>query len=177
MKKWIIVISVAVLSVALIIMVVTGGFTKNILTGKIYRPQNVYEEIWNLLLIEEHTTNKTVLTSSTKTAEEDWDFGIDFVGIHIPECNVTISWERSNRRELSFLLSLGKGEYVHFIYNYETKTLFGDTEHSYLMENFLTDYFAWCEAASDFSSDFSAESLGEFVFRYENPIYNRELSN
>ena len=182
MKKWIVIVLSVILSTALLITLViavfTGGFKKGIFTGKIYRPQNVYEEIWNLVLIEQYTSNRTVLTSATKDAEEDFDFGIEFVGIHIPECNVTISWYRADGvKELSFLFPLGKGKYTRFVYNYETKTLFGDADFSYLMENFLMDYFEWCEVATDFSSGYSAEFLGEFTFKYANPIYNRELSS
>ena len=176
MKKRLIIVFVAFLSIALLITVFTGGFTKSVLSGKIYRPQNVYEEIWNLVLIEQHTRNRTVLTSSTKDAEVDFDFGIEFVGIHIPECNVTISW-RSAGEELSFLFPLGQGEYVNFIYNYKTKILFGDADFSYIMENFLTDYFEWCKVASDFSSGYSAESLGDAAFQYVNPIWERKLTS
>ena len=173
MKKRLIIALVAFLSIALLITVFTGGFTKGVLSGKIYRPQNVYEEIWNLVLIEQYTRNQTVLTSSTKDAEEDFDLGYDFVGIHIPECNVTINW-RSGGEELSFLFSLRQGGYVNFVYNYKTKILFGDADFSYIMENFLTDYFEWCEAASDFSSGYSAEYLGDATFQYVNPIWERK---
>lgn len=149
MKRWIIYVSVAILFIGLLATFFTGGFKKGILSERIYRPQAVV----------------------------DFDFGFDFVGIHIPKCNLTIGWRRTEDvQELSFLFSLGQGEYVHFIYNYEAKTLFGDTDFSYLMENFLTDYFAWCTAAADFSSAYCLESLGDFAFQYENPIYNRKLS-
>ena len=77
MKKRLIIVLVAFLSIALLITAFTGGFTKGVLSGKIYRPQNVYEEIWNLVLIEQHTRNQTVLTASTKDAEVDFDFGFD----------------------------------------------------------------------------------------------------
>lgn len=178
MKRWIIYISVAILFIGLLATFFTGGFKKGILSERIYRPQNVYEEIWNLVLTEQKTSKQTVLTSATKDAVLDFDFGFDFVGIHIPECNLTIGWRRTEDvQELSFLFSLGQGEYAHFIYNYEAKTLFGNTDFSYLMENFLTDYFAWCTAAADFSSAYCLESLGDFAFQYENPIYNRKLSS
>ena len=88
---------------ALLTVYFTNGFTKNILSGKIYRPQNVYEEIWNLVVTEEYTKKQTVLTTSTKDADVDFDFGFEFVGIHIPECNVTIGWWDTNGdTELSF---------------------------------------------------------------------------
>lgn len=172
MKKRIVIISTILLSIFLLIAFFTGGFRKGIISGKIYRPQNVYEEIWNLVLIEQHTEKQTVLTSSTKDAYVDFDFGFHFVGVIIPECNVTISWWKNDgKMALSFMFPLDNGEYAHFIYSYETKTLFGDTDFSYLTDKFLTDYFEWCETATDFSSEYSIKELGVYTFQYENPIY------
>lgn len=180
MKKWIIILLIILLLVALLTICITGGFTKNILTGKIYHPQNVYEEIWNLVVAEEFRAEQTVLTTSTNNAAVDFDLGIDFVSIHIPDCNVSIGWRSTNgNTELSFLFSSrvdGDVDRIHFLYNYETKTLFGDTEFSYLLENFLVDYFQWCENSTDFSSNYSVESLGDIPFQYINPIWKRELS-
>lgn len=62
---------------------------------------------------------------------------------------------------------------IHFVYNYETKTLYGNTEHSYILENFLEDYFKWCEDSEDFSSDYSMESLGDVTFQYTKDIEDR----
>lgn len=165
MKKWKIVVLVILLLTTLLTVCVTGGFTKNLFTGKIYRPRNVYEEIWNMVVTEQHTRKQTVLTTSTEDAEADFDFGYHFVGVHIPECNMTIGWETTGE-ELFFSFPLGKGVYARFIYNYEAKTLYGNTIHSYLMDRFLTNYFEWCEAASDFSSRYDAKHLGDFAFRY-----------
>lgn len=181
MKKRTIIVCTAILLLAILITALTGGFTKGILSGKIYRPQNVYEEIWNLVLTEEHTRNQTVLTTATKDAYVDTDFGFEFVGVYIPECDVMIGWRFTNgARELSFFFLSrpdGDGDYVNFLYNYETKTLFGNEEFSFLLENFLQDYFQWCEDSADFSSDYSIESLEDVPFQYINPLYLRELSN
>ena len=93
---------------------------------------------------------------------------------------LSIGWRSTNgNTELSFLFSSrvdGDVDRIHFLYNYETKTLFGDTEFSYLLENFLVDYFQWCENSTDFSSNYSVESLGDIPFQYINPIWKRELS-
>lgn len=178
MKKWMIIVLAVILSVVItllaIVLALTGGFTKGVISNWIYRPQNVYDEIWNLLLTEEYTRNKTVLTSATKDAEEDWDLGIDFVGIHIPECSTTVCWWRNDGKELAFLF-YGEESDAMFIYNYETKTLYGDADFSYLMENFLEDYFQWCADDPDFSSGYSLDSLGKHTFEYVNPIWTREL--
>lgn len=165
MKKWMIILLTVIISFALIITILTGGFKQGLLSKKIYYPQNVYEEIWNLVLMEQHTKKQTVLTTSTKDAEADFDLGVEFVGIHIPECNLTIGW-RGEGKVLSFLFFLGNANYVLFLYNYETKTLSGGAPLSYLTDNFLTDYFEWCEVDADYSSKYSAEHLGDFKFQY-----------
>ena len=148
---------------------------------KISQPQNVYEEIWNLLLVEEKMKGqkKTVLTASTEGAEAeyDWREGPDsFHYLDIPECKVYLSWEVVNgEQELQFWFApsskYGKGK--GFIYNRTTNTLYGNTEHSYILENFLEDYFKWCEDSEDFSSDYSMESLGDVTFQYTKDIEDR----
>ena len=74
-------------------------------------------------------------------------------------------------RRLSFGTSKRIGEQVL----YETKTLYGDTDFSYLMDNYLEDYFQWCADDPDFSSGYSLDSLGKHTFEYVNPIWMREL--
>ena len=176
MKKWLLIVLSAILLVTLIIAHFTEGFQKNTFTGRLYTPENVYEEIWNLFVIEEHTRNKTILTSSTEDAYEDWDLGFDFVGVYIPQYNFSINWE-TYQKEIGFSFWYKETD-VHFIYDYETKTLYGDNEFSFLMDNFLIHYFEWCAEGSDFSSEYSADSLGDFTFKYVNPLYmrNKEAS-
>lgn len=129
------------------------------------RPQNVFEEIWNLVLTEQHTDRDTVLTSTARS-EVDYDLGVEFVGIHIPACNVTIGWyEAENGKQLSLLFPLGKGEYVRFCYDRETKTVYGNADISYLKKEFLSAYFSWCDSSLEYVSDFSIDTLGEFQFR------------
>ena len=52
---------------------------------------------------------------------------------------------------------------------------YGDTDFSYLMDNYLEDYFQWCADDPDFSSGYSLDSLGKHTFEYVNPIWMREL--
>ena len=175
MKKWLRIVLSAVLLAVLIFAIFTGGFQKGKISGKLYTPDNVYEEIWNLFVTEEHTRNKTVLTSSTEGAYQDWDFGFHFVGVYIPEHNFSINWS-TYHEEIGFNFWYEETD-VHFIYDYKTKTLYGDTEFSHLMDNFLTHYFEWCAEDSDFSSDYSPDSLGEYTFKYVNPIYMRNIKD
>lgn len=172
-KRLIIVLSVVlavVLAVVLCITAVTDGFTKGKISGKIYRPRNVYEEIWNLVLTEQYTGKQTVLTTATKDAYVDFDF-VSFVGVYIPESNTSIhwDWEQGKREGIRFSVYLGDRKNVHFTYNYETKTLSGETDFSYLKDMFLTNYFEWCKASSDFSSAYAIDELGDVTFQCRFP--------
>ena len=175
MKKKRCIILIGILLIALLVTIFAGGFHKGLLFGKIYRPQNVYEEIWNLVIQEQRGTGPTVLTATTQNAVVDYDFGV-FVAVQIPACNVAIAWEEKGA-ELLFLFGLETGGWTSFIYNYKTKTLFGDMDLSYLMENFLADYFAWCENNAAFSSGYATDALGDFTFQYVNPIWKRKYEN
>ena len=193
MKKWIILTVAIILLIALTLNLLRTWLRMafnvayrlfasiEINSRKISQPQNVYEEIWNLLLVEEKMKGlkKTVLTASTEGAEADYDWreGPDsFHYLDIPECQVSLSWEVVNgEQELKFWFApsskYGKGK--EFIYNRTTNTLYGNTEHSYILENFLEDYFKWCEDSEDFSSDYSMESLGDVTFQYTKDIEDR----
>ncbi len=198
MKRWIIFTIVFILLIALILtllvtwlrMAFNAAFKlfASIKTeplfypNKIDHPKNVYEEIWNLLLIEQYSNKKTVLTSSTEGAREHHnreDYPDSFKYIQIRECNTSISWYTINGEdELYFYLVLSPDGIMNakYTYNRTTKTLYGETELYFLLENFLEDYFQWCEESEDFSSDYSMESLGEFSFQYADPAQRNEQS-
>ena len=175
MKKWFLIVLSAAIFAIMILAFFTNGFQKGKLSGKIYAPDNVYEEIWNLYVIEEYTNTKTVLTSSTEGSFEDWDLGFDFVGVYIPEYDFSINW-KTYHEEIGFSFWYEETD-VHFIYDYKSKTLYGDTEFSYLLDNFLIHYFEWCAANADYSSHYSVDSLGDFTFKYVNPIYMRNVED
>ena len=190
MKKWII-FAVAIILLAAVLLTLTVNWLKTVFTEffslfvgvplfpsdtrketmKISHPQNVYEEIWNLLLIEEYSNKKTVLTSSTEGARER--HGREgFQYIQIRECNTSISWYTINgEEELYFYLVLSPDGLMDakYTYNRTTKTLYGETELYFLLENFLEDYFQWCEESEDFSSNYSMKAMGEFAFQYADP--------
>ena len=177
MKKRILIAVAIFLSAAVLIVAaasfLTEGFTRGLLSRRIYRPQNVYEEIWNLMLTEKTSGTKTILTTGTEDAYEDWDLGIDFVGIYIPSSNASIHLHSLNKGRdyaLVFRLWIDGQKSSTFVYDYQTKTLSADADSVPLMEHFLADYFAWCEADPDFDSDYSAEDLGDFTFRHESPV-------
>ena len=190
MKKWIILTVAIILLIALTLtlLVTWLRMTFNVAfrlfacidfySRKISQPQNVYEEIWNLLLTEECSQEKTVLTTSTEGAKEDWELFSQFVGVYIPESDVSLHWDSfDGETELKIYVSThSRNPYkatVRFSYNRTTNTLYGDTEELSLLENFLEDYFKWCEDSEEFSSDYSMESLGDVTFQYTKDIEDR----
>jgi hypothetical protein len=177
MKRWLRILLTITIVVTIIFALLTRGFQKGVLTGIIYTPDNVYEEIWNLVKTEELTRSKTILTSSTEDAYVDWDFGFEFVGVYIPEIDFSLNWWLS-QDELAFSFWYEDDEKdVQFIYEYHTKTLYGDAEFSYLMDHFLMHYFKWCGEDPDYSSNYSADSLGKFTYKYVNPLYMRNVKD
>ena len=62
MKRKIIIISAVVVTVIVVaVLALTNMFTKGAITGKLYRVDNVYEEIWNMVTSEKNGT-QTILT-------------------------------------------------------------------------------------------------------------------
>ena len=190
MKKWIIFAIAIILLIALTLTLfvtwlrmafkVAFRLFANIdfYSRKISQPQNVYEEIWNLLLTEEYSQEKTVLTTSTEGAKEDWELFSQFVGVYIPESNVSLHWDTfDGETELKIYVSTHSSNpykaTLTFSYNRTTNTLYGDTEELFLLENFLEDYFEWCEDSEEYSSDYSMDSLGDVTFQYVEEIWNR----
>ncbi len=83
MKKKIIISGVVVISIIVVaVIVLTNMFTKGVITGKLYRVDNVYEEIWNMVNSEKNGI-QTVLTTSIEGSEVDYDLGC-FAHISIP---------------------------------------------------------------------------------------------
>lgn len=170
------------LAVLLMVALVMTGFTgcrtilsavwrEDGLSHTIADPQNVFEEIWNLVLTEEYTSSATVLTSATENASKDFDHGFMFVSIQIPACDMYISWNIEGET-LQFTFPQGEGysNYITYIYNHEEKTLYGNQDLACLTDSFLTDYFVWCEKDPDFQSGYSADAMGDFTFQLNEPL-------
>lgn len=164
MKKRI-VIAVVVVAVAVILtstLTLTNGFTKGRITGRLYREENVWEEIWNLVASEKHGT-PTVLTTSTEGSEVVFEFG-NFEQVYIAlsdGCSASLSFLREDG--LCIWLRETDGEQrtaTLYTYDYRSNTLYGKREETYLTDRLLSRYFAW--AGED--SGFSPEDLGEHSF-------------
>ena len=164
-------IAVALLIVLAIIILptlwLTNCFTKSKLTGKIYRPDNVYEEIWNLVVSEQF--GATVLTTSTEEAYEKYNLG-GFEYIGIPEYNMSISWEYQPYKMLLIYFCNVGGEYAGFLYDYETNTLYGEADFEYFVENFLQHYLEWNKEETKYSLD----NLGNANFKRVESVFNLE---
>lgn len=162
MKKTI-VIAVVVIAVLLTsTLVLTNNFTKGRITGRLYRVENVWEEIWNLMVSEKHGT-RTVLTTSTGDWYVDYDFGqFDHVYIAVCDgCGVTLSFHHDYG--LCIWLTETDGEQkttTLYTYDYRSHTLCGAREEDYLTDRLLSSYFSWVGE----DSEFDLESLGKYSF-------------
>ena len=170
MKKKVFGIISVLLVILLFVCGLTGFFTKGVISKHIYFPQNVFEEIWNMLASEEFG-GETLLTTGTEDAYVDFDFGIDFVGVYIPACDTSLHWSGVDDGGMKIYLHDGEETY-QFIYVYDTKMLYGDADEAYLIEQFLTCYFQWFEVTSHLSSKFSLENLGEYTYQFADPVYS-----
>ena len=133
MKKKIIISSAVAISILVVaVLTLTNMFTKGVITGKLYRVDNVYEEIWNMVNSEKNGT-QTVLTTSIEGSEVDYDLG-SFVQVSIPvndEYRVALCFHQNefNQDELCIWLFENKDEDHDtplYVYNYQTNTLYGN---------------------------------------------------
>lgn len=163
MKKTV-VIAVVVIAVLLTsTLVLTNNFTKGRITGRLYRVENVWEEIWNLMVSEKHGT-RTVLTTSTEDSHVDYDFGLfDHIYIAVCDgCGVSLSFYDYDDG-LCIWLNETDGEQkttTLYTYDYRSHTLYGQREEAYLTDRLLTPYFSWVGE----DSGFDPEDLGEYSF-------------
>ena len=81
-KKIIIFIAVIITIIVVATLTLTNMFTKGVITGKLYRVDNVYEEIYNMVIAERNGA-ETVLTTSIEGSEVDYDLGC-FGHVNIP---------------------------------------------------------------------------------------------
>lgn len=181
MKKKILIVGCIALVVSIAVYCLC---TKGIFTNHIYFPRNVYEEIWNMLAAEERGKT-TPLTTAADDAEEvwyedpytgGWD-GQSFSSIQYRNTKRRINWRESYKYEKVLLEFHCNANWpdereTEFGYDFETKTLYGTKEEAWVVENFLTDYFRWCEEDSDFESAFSMEDLGDFHYQKVESLFH-----
>ena len=164
MKKIIIISSVAAVIVIIIgaVLYFTNMFTKGDITGKLYRVDNVYEEIYNMVNSEKNG-NQTVLTTSIDDSYVDYDFGF-FENVMIPvneEYKVVLSF---NYDELCIWVfdKNNKADDALYVYNYQENILYGNREESFLIDNFISLYYSW--VGND--GKFNPENQGDYTYEF-----------
>ena len=170
MKKKIIIFSAVIMTIIVVaILALTNMFTKGAITGKLYRVDNVYEEIYNMV-ISERNGAQTILTTSIEGSELDYDFGC-FEQINIPvsdEYDVVLSFVHQDELSIwifennNFENNGTRRISSHYVYNYQSNTLYGDREESHLIEIFISPYYSWI--GND--GKFDPENNGNYTFVY-----------
>ena len=167
MKKKIIISSaVAIAITVLAVLALTNMFTKGQITGKLYRVDNVYEEIWNMVNSEKNGT-QTILTTSINGSEVDYEFGcFDQVNIPVNDEYTVVLWFYQNelsQDELCIWLFENNNknhDAACYVYNYQNNTLYGNQEESHLIDNFISLYYSWVGNERKFNS----QSPGDYTF-------------
>lgn len=164
MKKKLIIFGTAAIIITVVaILALTNMFTKGVITGTLYRVDNVYEEIYNMV-ISERNGGQTILTTSIKDSEIDYDFGF-FENIQIPvNDDYTVSLSFVNQDELCIWLfnTNDREDDVLYVYDYQNNILYGKQEEDLLIETFIMPYYSW--ARSD--GRFNPEDHGNYTFVY-----------
>ena len=143
--------------------------TKRAITGRLYRVDNVYEEIYNMV-ISERNGSQTILTTSIEGSEIDYDFGC-FEQVNIPvndEYSVVLSFV--NQDELSILIFENNNfendsirrKSSRYVYDYQSNTLYGNREEAHLIEAFISPYYSWI--GND--GKFDRENNGNYTYVY-----------
>lgn len=170
MKKKIIIFSAVIITITVVtILSLTNMSTKRTITGRLYRVDNVYEEIYNMV-ISERNGSQTILTTSIEGSEVDYDFGC-FEQVNIPvndEYSVVLSFV--NQDELSILIFENNNfendsirrKSSHYVYNYQSNTLYGNGEEAHLIEAFISPYYSWI--GND--GKFDRENNGNYTYVY-----------
>ena len=170
MKKKIIISGAVAISIIVVaVLALTNMFTKGVISGKLYRVDNVYEEIWNMVNSEKNGT-QTILTTSIEGAEVDYDFGC-FEQVNIPvndEYRVALCFYQNELHQDELCIWLfEKNSKNHdaacYVYNYQTNTLYGDQEESHLIDKFTSLYYSWIGNDGKFNS----ENQGDYTFVFE----------
>lgn len=170
MKRKIVIISAVVIAIIVVpILALTNMLTKGAITGKLYRVDSVYEEIWNLVVSEKNGT-QTILTTSIEGSEVVYGLGC-FEQVSIPvndEYRVALCFYQNEFYQDELIIWLFENNTdTHdtplYVYNYQTNTLYGNREESYLIEKFISLYYSW--AGKD--GKFKPENPGIYTYVFD----------
>lgn len=163
-KKTIIVSAIAITTIVVAALALTNMFTKGEITGKLYRVDNVYEEIWNMVNSEKNGT-QTILTTSIQGSYVDYDFGF-FEHVNIPvnsQYYVALSFYQNELCIWLFENNSENHDAACYVYNYQSNTLYGNREESHLIDNFTSLYYSW--VGND--GKFNPENQGDYTYKFE----------
>ena len=169
MKKKII-ISVAIVTVIVVaVLALTNMFTKGAITGKLYRVDNVYEEIWNMVNSEKNGT-QTILTTSIEGSEVVYELGC-FQQVSIPvndEYRVALCFDQNEFNQDELIIWLFENndddhDTPLYVYNYQTNTLYGNRAESHLIDKFISFYYSLVGNDGRFNST----NQGAYTFVFE----------
>lgn len=164
MKKKTIIRSAVTIAIIVVVLTLISFFTKGVFTGKLYRVDNVYEEIWNMVNYEKNGT-QTILTTAIERAYVDYDFGC-FQCVRIPvnsEYKVVLSFDHDELCIMLFENDSPNHDCACYVYNYQSNTLYGNHEESLLFDNFLSLYYSW--VGDD--GKFNPENQGNYTYVFE----------
>ncbi len=172
MKNKILVNSAIAISIIFVaVLILTNMFTRGAITGKLYRVDNVYEEIWNMVIAEKNGT-QTILTTSIEGIEVDYDLGL-FQNINIPindEYSISLSFYRDELCIWLFKENNKNHDAACYVYNYQTNTLYGNQDESHLIDIFMPLYYSWVGNDGNFNS----ENQGDYTFVFaEYPLAHK----
>ncbi len=135
-----------------------------------------FENVFDLLYYQVEMVkkgNKNVLLNGTESAYADYDFG-SFENIQIPEIGVVLSIGDdslhilfSNRQEG---VEWNTSHIIHYKYLLSEKKIYGERSFDYLMENFISHYFKWCEN-DNLTCEYSPDNLGNYSFEMMENVY------
>lgn len=172
MKNKILVNSAIAISIIFVaVLILTNMFTRGAITGKLYRVDNVYEEIWNMVIAEKNGT-QTILTTSIEGIVVDYDLGL-FQNINIPlndEYSISLSFYRDELCIWLFKENNKNHDAACYVYNYQTNTLYGNQDESHLIDKFMSLYYSWVGNDGNFNS----ENQGDYTFVFaEYPLAHK----
>ncbi len=163
-KKTIIFIAVTITIIVVSIFALTNMFTKGVITGKLYRVDNIYEEIYNMV-ISERNGIQTILTTSVKNSEVVYEFGF-FDKINIPvndEYTVVLSFV--NQDELGIWIfenNSANRKSSLYVYNYQSNTLYGNQSEAHLIETLILP----CYSCAGNKAKFNIDNYGNYTYVY-----------
>lgn len=163
-KRTIIVSAIAITTIVVAVLALTNMFTKGEITGKLYRVDNVYEEIWNMVNSEKNGT-QTILTTSIQGSYVDYDFGF-FEHVNIPvnsQYYVVLSFYHDELCIWLFENNSKNHDAACYVYNYQSNTLYGNRQESHLIDNFTSLYYSW--VGND--GKFNPENQGDYTYKFE----------